>query len=57
MLRISIIQGGNLLNKDFDQRFSWLEKDIIQWAFNCSKLTVETHEQGVKHVQTSLVSF
>ena len=57
MLRISIIQGGNLLNKDFDQRFSWSEEDIIQYAFNCSKLTVETHEQGVKHVETSLVSF
>ena len=26
--------------------------DIYQWAFTCSKLTIETLEQGVKYVQS-----
>ena len=24
--------------------------DITQWAFTCSSLTIETHEQGVEYV-------
>ena len=27
------------------------KKDITQWVFTCSKLTIETLEQGVKYIQ------
>ena len=29
-----------------------IKKVISQWAFTCSKLTIETLEQGVKYVQS-----
>ena len=33
--------------------YKWkLNKDFSQWAFTCSNSTIETLEQGAKHVQS-----
>ena len=32
--------------------FSYFQKSFTQPAFTCSKLTIETLEQGVKYVQS-----
>ena len=39
-------------NVDKLQPFCFSDEQITQWAFTCSKLTIETLEQGVKYVQS-----
>ena len=41
-----LINGGNTT------KYFKFEKDTTQPAFTCSKLTMETLEQGVKYVQS-----
>ena len=38
-----------MLTKSFS---IWLSDIAPQWAFTCSKLTIETLEKGVKYVQS-----
>ena len=52
-----MVKTSSMLDKTIEnhaQRQRWLikEKEITQPAFTCSKLTIQTLEQGVKHVQS-----
>ena len=46
-----INEETNHLNPDF-MKAIFLWQETTQWAFTCSKLTLETLDQGVKYVQS-----
>ena len=53
-LKKEISDDVDLLHADKHESFLQLDAmnfDGTQWAFTCSKLTIETLEQGVKYVQ------